>query len=104
MDTYQVTITDAARDDITSIHGYITHELKNPFGANNTIKKIFTVISKLDVLPERGRAIGKDSLGSVVRILPVNHYVIEFSVDSSKRLVVIRRVVYGRRRNSACNC
>ena len=84
-------------NDITNIRNYISDVLKNPLSAAEKISRIMLAAESLKFFPKLYRVRGRDSQRNEIRILPVDNYLILYSVDDEKQIVSVSRVIYGRK-------
>jgi len=92
---YQISLTEAAEQDLTEIVDYIADE--NPSAALKVIVRIEKNILKLEDFPLIGvvpriRRLAKKGY----RILIVDDYLVFYSIDDNK-IVEIRRILSGKR-------
>lgn len=90
---YNVSLTDAAKEEIRSHISYIRNSLLS-WSYRKIQDELLDKIESLSTLPEifptyRGR---KD-----IRFMRVRHYLILFKVDKRKKSVVVLHVMYGKR-------
>ena len=94
---FSLEITETAREDIRKIHIYIAGKLRNPKAASKLADKIISSSESLSVSPKRYRVRRKDSKGRELRYMPVDNFMIIYSVDDSRHLVKVLHIVYSRR-------
>ena len=94
---FSLEITEAAREDIRKIHLYVAGKLRNPKAASKLADKIISSAESLTVSPKRYRVRRKDSKGHELRYMPVDNFMIIYSVDDSNNIVKVLHIVYGRR-------
>ena len=78
-----------------SIFRYITEVLYEPEIAGRVCDSIETAIFSLRRFPARYGVIGEESKG--IHKMPVENYMVFFTVDSAAKEVHILRVIYSRR-------
>ena len=77
-----------ALEKLGAIHRYITEELKNPTGANNTLESIYKKIQILKEMPKIGAPLTSrcsEVPGSLtdVRVLPCGSYIVLYLFNGS---------------------
>ena len=90
--SYTVTISSQADNDIRAIYEYIAFTLMSPENADAQISRFKNRIESLDNMPKRF-PIYKNS----IRYMPVDNYLVFYSVDENQKTVSILRVMYGKR-------
>lgn len=101
-ETYSVFMSPAAANDLRNIYLYIASTLQSPVAARNQLRRIQIQIQALDHLPKRHEAVDWEpwlSLG--MRKVPVDHFVIFYTVGEDSHTVTIIRIVYGGRNMQA---
>ncbi len=95
---YSLFISEAAEKDLDEITDYIAYELREPETALNQISRIQEVILSLSEMPERHAIVQDNYLTSKgIRIVPVDNYLVFYTVNMQESAVHIVRVLYGRR-------
>lgn len=94
---YSILYSPSAYEELEEIYEYISRNFKAPETAREQIKRITQAIRTLAVFPKLFRVRKKDSKGREVRLLPIDNYVIIYSVDDANYIVNILHVLYGRR-------
>lgn len=98
MKEYSVKITPYAKEQMTQIRDYISHQLLNPDAAKNLILKIRKETSQLRQFPERIRTIDEQPWGyQGVRKIIVNNFYVYFWIDEEHLEVYVTAVAYARR-------
>ena len=98
MTTYEIGITRQARFDMKGIHEYIADTLMEPVIASAQYTRIETAVYSLEQMPERFRQYEKEPWRSRnLRAMPVDNYIVFYTVDNEKRVVTVIRIMYGRR-------
>ncbi len=93
-DTYQVTYSPEALDDIRKIYSYIAFELQVSDTALNQVNRIRKEIRSLDFMPMRYALVGWEPWKSMqMHKLPIDNYVVFYLVDSNLHTVTIIRIV-----------
>ena len=96
--TYEITLTEQAKRDIAEIFNYIAYDLCSLKNAVGQFTRIQTAIASLDTMPERFRVFDASaSTGFVIRVMPVNNYLVFYICSRAEHTVKVIRVLYGRR-------
>jgi len=95
---YQVQSTSTARRDLKGIYSYIADVLLEPVIAERQYSRIEEAIYSLDSLPERFRRYEKEPWRSRnLRIMPVDKYLVFYTVDNENHIVSVIRIMHGSR-------
>ena len=95
---YEIEVSEQADSDLRGIFEYIAFELQAPENASGQLERLEEQILSLDTIPERYRKYEKEPWETrVIRVLPVDNYVILYIPDSDKKVVTILRVMYAGR-------
>lgn len=95
---YSIKFTRKCLNDIDEICKYISDKLKAENSANRLRTKIKNVVKELSISPEMYAKIDKmDKLKREYRRIPINNYVILYSVDKKKKIIYISHMYYGGR-------
>ena len=98
MNFYQINYSPAALDDLRSIFNYIALELTAPDTAKNQIDRIRKAVKSLSSFPKKNVTVDWEPRTSMgMRKLPVNNYVIFYTIDEENSSVDIIRLFYGGR-------
>jgi toxin ParE1/3/4 len=98
MKRYDLVIAEAAEADLDEIADYISYELKEPTTALKQLERIKEAMATLEELPERYSPVQDKYLAAKgIRKLPVDNYLIFYTVNRSTNTVNIARVLHGRR-------
>ena len=89
---YSVNISAQADKDIRAIYEYIALSLMSPENANAQLSRLEDRINKLDNLPKRFPKYKNE-----IRFMPVDNYLVFYTVDDVSKNVSILRVMYGKR-------
>ena len=89
---YKVKVTSQAENDIRTIYKYIALSLLSPENAEAQLSRLENRIENLDQLPKRFPVYKND-----IRLMPVDNYLVFYSVEESAGTVSILRVMYGKR-------
>ena len=96
--TYEVQSTGHARLDLKNIYRYIADTLLEPVNAEKQYSRIEKAVYSLDSMPERFRRYEKEPWRSRnLRIMPVDNYLVFYTVDNKNRIVTVTRIMYGAR-------
>ena len=95
---YRLTFLPIARQDMTDIVRYISHELFNPMAADALAGEMIEAAERLCDFPHIN-AIHQTikPLKHEYRKLLVKNYIMFYWVDEKENLITIARVLYGRR-------
>jgi len=95
---YQLEFLPIARQDMTDIVRYISHELFNPTAAEKLADEMIDAAGRLTDLPYIN-AIHQSikPLKREYRKLIVKNYIMFYWIDENKKHVTIARVIYARR-------
>lgn len=97
-DAYTVVYTTEARDDLSEIYACIACDLGAPAAAEGQVNRIRAEIRTLDSMPARYEAVHWEPWKSMnMRRVPVDRFVIYYTIDESQRTVTIVRIFYGGR-------
>ena len=95
---FNVLFTNTARDDLKSIHEYISFNLLAPEAAANTTRGILAAAQALSSMPKRNPVYRDEPWKSLeVRFTPFKNYMIFYKVDDEKLTVTVSRIMYGGR-------
>ena len=89
---YSVNISAQADKDIRAIYEYIALTLMSPENANAQLSRLEDRINKLDNLPKRFPKYKNE-----IRFMPVDNYLVFYTVDDVSKNVSVLRVMYGKR-------
>ena len=89
---YTVNISSQADNDIRAIYEYIALSLLSPENAEAVLSRLENKIENLDQLPKRFPIYKND-----IRLMPVDNYLVFYSVEERFQTVSILRVMYGKR-------
>lgn len=88
---YTVNISAKADKDLRAIYEYIALSLMSPENAYAQLSRLEEHIEKLNNLPKRFPIYKND-----IRFMPVDNYLVFYTVEDSSKTVSILRVMYGR--------
>ena len=95
---YRIDVSSQAAADLRNLFRYISDTLRAPENAYTQLARIRKQILGLAELPMRFRAYPKHFAGyPQVRIMPVDHFEVFYTVDTGQEKVTILRVIYGGR-------
>lgn len=95
---YQYRLTQKAIDDLDGIVSYIAVELANPAAATGFVDKLQSYIEETCLFPESGSIVINEFLPDlIVRKKIVNNYIMYYLLNSEEKLLIVLRIVYGRR-------
>jgi toxin ParE1/3/4 len=89
---YSVNISAQADKDIRAIYEYIALTLMSPENANAQLSRLEDRINKLDNLPKRFPKYKNE-----IRFMPVDNYLVFYTVEDVSKNVSVLRVMYGKR-------
>ena len=90
--SYSVIISSMAETDLRAVYEYIALVLGSAENAEAQLSRLEDRIRRLDELPKRYRSYKRN-----IRIMPVDNYLVFYSVDDEAKRVSVLRVMYGRR-------
>ena len=97
-DPYNVVYSPEALSDLKDIYAYIAQELMIPDTALNQVNRIRKEIRSLDFMPSRYALVDWEPWKSMgMHKVPVDNFVVFYTVDSDSMTVAIIRIVYGGR-------
>lgn len=92
---YKVKITRQAKDNLRSIHKYISEDLYAPDAAKNVLSLLKEEIKSLSTMPERIKLIeDKRWRSEGIRKMLVRNFFVYFWIDEEKDIVQVIGVVY----------
>ena len=97
-DSYNVVYSPEALNDLKDIYAYIAQELLVPDTALNQVNRIRKEIRSLDFMPSRYALADWEPWKSLgMHKVPVDNFIVFYTVDSDSMTVAIIRIVYGGR-------
>lgn len=97
-DRYLVIYSPEAKDDLKGIYSYIASTLLVPSIAEGQINRIRKTIRALDFMPSRNPVVDWEPWKSMgMHKVPVDNFVIFYTVDDSCVTVTIIRILYSGR-------
>ena len=97
-DVYKVLYTPLAYNDLSNIYKHIAFDLSSPDIGERQVSRIRSRITKLDIMPDRYETVNWEpwlSLG--MHKMPVDNYVVFYSVDKESMSVMINRIFFSGR-------
>ena len=95
---YDVKLTGQARYDMRTIYEYITDTLMETAVAEKQLTHIENAVYSLEEMPERFRRYEKEPWRSRnLRVMPVDNYVVLYTVDNKNCIATVIRIMYGKR-------
>lgn len=95
INSFKVSYSPEAVDDLRNIYGYIAFELLAPGAAKNQTDRIRKVIRSLDFMPERHALVEWEPWKSRnAHRVPVDKFVVFYTVDPEMRNVTILRILF----------
>ncbi len=95
--TYEIILTDIAKEELEEIYAYIKERLLE----KNTAKKLMTKIEEgmliLEKNPYSCRKVHIKPHNDVYRRLVIDNYIALYEVNEEKKQVIIYKVLYGKR-------
>lgn len=97
-DSYSVVYSPKAKDDLKEIYSYIAFTLLVPDIAEDQVGRIRKEIRSLDFMPSRNPVVDWEPWKSMgMHKVPVDNFVVFYTVDQNRLVVMIIRIVYGGR-------
>ena len=95
---YSINYSNEAKQDIYSIHKYITEQLSAPDAAAKQLRHIMDEVEKLDALPFRHPLYEEEPWHSKgLRFFPVDNHLVFYLPNKDSQKVYILRIMYGKR-------
>lgn len=96
--SYEIVYTEEAEQDLINVYSYIAIDLLVPEIAKKQVNSIMNAIKKLDELPFRYSLYKNELwLSRGLRVMPVDNYLVFYTVIEDENMVVIIRIMYVRR-------
>ena len=100
--SYNFKLTQQASDDLDEIIRYMVMELANKKAARDFLDDIEETIQEACLFPESGVLVKNDFLPDIeIRKKRVNHYVLYYLPQHKEKIILILRIVYGKRNPDA---
>ncbi|KLU60723.1 plasmid stabilization system protein [Peptococcaceae bacterium CEB3] len=98
MKKHSVRFTHPASDDLYEIARYIADDLRGPQTARALVERIQNAVYELAELPVRYAVVADERLASLgVRKMPVESYLVFYTVMENDQLVMVLRILHCRR-------
>ena len=92
---YDVVVSEQTELDLRGIYEYIAFNLQSPGNAKGQLDRLEEQILSLNTMPERYRKYEKEPWKSRdLHILPVDNYVVFYTINSEEKAVTVLRVMY----------
>ena len=96
--SYSVVYSPEAMDDLREIYSYIAFTLMVPETAEKQVNRIRKEIRSLDFMPSRYAFVEWEPWQSMgMHKVPVNNFVVYYTVNDDSRTVTVIRIFYGGR-------
>jgi toxin ParE1/3/4 len=89
---FTVNISSQADKDLRAIYEYIALCLLSPENASAQMSRLEEEIEKLSFMPKRFPIYKND-----IRFMPVDNYLVFYSVNDASAVVSVLRIMYGKR-------
>ena len=97
-DFYKIVYSSKALNDLKDIFNYIAQGLSAPDAATNQVNRIRKGVRSLDFMPSRYAVVEWEPWKSMgMHKVPIDNFVIFYTVNADARKVFIIRIVYGGR-------
>lgn len=97
-DTYSVSYSPEAKDDLREIYSYIAFELEVPDTAQWQVDRIRNEIRALDFMPARYSVVDWEPWMSMgMHRMSVDNYVVYYAIDDKSQMVTVIRIFHGGR-------
>lgn len=95
---YTVRYAPQALDDLRDLYSYVAFSLKEPATAQKLVNRIRKAARSLDALPGRHPVVDWEPWQSMgMRKVPIDHFVVYYTVEDTPPTVTVIRIVYGGR-------
>lgn len=95
---YTVRYAPQALDDLRDLYSYVAFSLKEPATAQKLVNRIRKAARSLDALPGRYPVVDWEPWQSMgMRKVPIDHFVVYYTVEDTPPTVTVIRIVYGGR-------
>jgi len=96
--SYKIAYSETSEQDLVNIFGYISMNLLEPETAKKQNNRIMNAIAGLEELPLRHKLYQNEPFHSRgLRVLPVDNYLVFYTVIEKAKTVTIIRIMYGGR-------
>ena len=89
---YEVIWLNSFKDELSHIYHYLSKELNEPYIVNKFHRKVFNSLSYLSYYPEIYQKINHNKN---IRRIPIDKYVILYTIDNHKKRVFILHIIHG---------
>ena len=97
-DSYNITLSPAALEDLRQIYAYIAFELLAPEAAKGQIDRIRGTVRSLNYMPTRYPVVDWEPWESMkMHKTMVDRYIAFYTIDDENMIVNVVRIVYGGR-------
>lgn len=94
----EIIVTEQAKNDIRDIFYYISMELRAEWSAKRQAARIMNAIEELAFFPEKFPVYQVEPWKSRgLHLMPVDRYLVAYLVQDGGEMVVVLRVMYGKR-------
>lgn len=95
---YSIHYTDSAVQDLEETLDYIDHVLLNPTASDRLLETLGRQLEHLSDLPQTHAVVDDPFFRSCeIRFAVVNNYLVFYTIDANRHMVLILRFLYGRR-------
>ncbi len=95
--SHKIIYTEESEQDLVNVYSYIARDLLAPDSAINQVNRIIKAIKELDTLPFRHKLYKDEPWHSKgLRVLPVDKYLVFYSVIEDNTVAIIRIMYAGR--------
>lgn len=95
--SYEVIVTDIAREELEEIYDYIFNNLCNRIAAINLMNKIEQKIFSLEKNPYKCVEVHIKQNNEFYRKMIVDNYVVLYDIDEEYKQVIVYRTIYGKK-------
>ncbi|MCI6552489.1 MAG: type II toxin-antitoxin system RelE/ParE family toxin [Lachnospiraceae bacterium] len=97
-DSYSVSYSPEAMDDLREIYSYIAFTLLVPETAEKQVNRIRKEVRSLDFMPSRYSLVDWEPRKSMgMHKVPVDNFVVYYTVDDDSHTITVIRIFYGGR-------
>lgn len=97
INTYEIILTDVAKEELEFIYEYISKTLSAKKAADNLMEKIEKSILMLEKTPYACKEVSIKSHNELYRRLIVDKYIVLYQIEEKYKQVVIYKVIYSKR-------
>lgn len=95
MERYKLRFSVKAYKDLADIYDYTNDIWQDPKRAKKNYERIRDEIKKLEYLPKRHPLIRIEEILYNLRLLVIDDYIAFYAVSDDKKIVSIKRILYG---------